>query len=95
MLWVLLDEDIKDLNDAAFCSGMESPVWYDVPGTYHDFGCGFAFADGHSETHKWGMRAEKHGWGFHIKDPSDLQDWLWLRERTSAHISGTMPPPKS
>jgi prepilin-type N-terminal cleavage/methylation domain-containing protein/prepilin-type processing-associated H-X9-DG protein len=93
MLWVLLDEDIKDLNDAAFCSGMERAVWYDVPGTYHDFGCGFAFADGHSETHKWMYRAEKHGWGFVITDPMDKNDWFWMRERTSSHISGTMPAP--
>jgi len=32
---------------------MEHPQWFDVPGTYHNGGCGFAFADGHSESHKW------------------------------------------
>ena len=93
MLWVLVDEDTKDLNDAAFGSGMERAVWYDVPGTYHDFGCGFAFADGHSEMHKWMYRAEKHGWGFVITDPMDKNDWLWMRDRTSANVSGTMPAP--
>ena len=93
MLWVLIDEDVKDLNDAAFGFGMDRPVWYDVPGTYHDFGAGFAFADGHSETRRWALRAEKHGWGFHIKDPADMQDWLWMRDRTSAHIGGSNPPP--
>src|SRR5450759_2292358 len=25
----------------------------DVPGAYHKWGCGFSFADGHSEIHKW------------------------------------------
>jgi prepilin-type N-terminal cleavage/methylation domain-containing protein/prepilin-type processing-associated H-X9-DG protein len=25
----------------------------DLPGFYHNFGCGFSFADGHSELHKW------------------------------------------
>jgi prepilin-type processing-associated H-X9-DG protein len=94
MLWVLLDEDLKDLNDAAFGYGMERAVWYDVPGTFHDSGCGFAFADGHSEFHKWQYHAEKHGWGFVITDPADLNDWLWMRPHTSAHISGTMPPPR-
>jgi prepilin-type N-terminal cleavage/methylation domain-containing protein/prepilin-type processing-associated H-X9-DG protein len=93
-LWILLDEDLKNLNDAAFGFGMSRAVWYDVPGTYHDFGCGFAFADGHSETHPWRYRAEKHGWGFVIQDPMDREDWLWMRDRTSAHISGTMPPPR-
>jgi len=71
---------------------MERAVWYDVPGTYHYFGCGFAFADGHSESHKWQYRAQKHGSGYAIRDPLDKNDWLWMRERTSAHISGTMPP---
>ena len=92
-LWVLMDENPKHLNDAAFGFGMERPNWYDVPGTYHDFGCGFAFADGHSETHRWAMRAEKEGFGFQIVDPLDKKDWLWMRERTSAPISGTMPDP--
>jgi prepilin-type N-terminal cleavage/methylation domain-containing protein/prepilin-type processing-associated H-X9-DG protein len=93
-LWVFLDEDLKDLNDAAFGFGMERAVWYDVPGSYHNFGCGFAFADGHSEAHPWKYRAEKHGWGFVITDPADKSDWLWMRERTSANISGSMPPPR-
>jgi prepilin-type processing-associated H-X9-DG protein len=41
----------NNLNDAAFAFGMEIPIWIDAPGTYHDGGCGFAFADGHSESH--------------------------------------------
>ncbi len=91
-LWVFMDEDVKDLNDAAFAFGMESPIWYDVPGSYHDFGAGFAFADGHSETHKWKYRASKVGWGTHVANSADEQDWLWMRDRTSAHSSGVMPP---
>ena len=94
MLWVLLDEDSKYLNDAAFSFPMEKPVWLDLPGGYHDLGCGFAFADGHSETHKWAFRSPKKGWGHHIMDPPDFRDWLWMRERTSAHVSGTMPEPR-
>ncbi len=27
--------------------------FYDLPGYYHHFACGFSFADGHSETHRW------------------------------------------
>lgn len=90
-LWVLMDEDVSHINDAAFCSGMERAVWYDVPGTYHNDGAGFAFADGHTEAHKWKMAGKKQGWGFKIVDPADREDWLWMRERTSAHVSGSMP----
>jgi prepilin-type N-terminal cleavage/methylation domain-containing protein/prepilin-type processing-associated H-X9-DG protein len=83
-LWVLVDEDAKGLNDAAFAFGMESPQWFDAPGTYHDGGCGFAFADGHSETHRWLDRAEKASGGAAITDPLDRQDWEWMQQRTSA-----------
>jgi prepilin-type N-terminal cleavage/methylation domain-containing protein len=27
--------------------------FYDLPGFYHNYACGFSFADGHSETHRW------------------------------------------
>jgi prepilin-type N-terminal cleavage/methylation domain-containing protein/prepilin-type processing-associated H-X9-DG protein len=93
MLWVLMDEDVDSINDAALCFGMEQPVWYDAPGTAHNGACGFAFADGHSETHRWLSRAPKPSQGFVITDPQDRQDWLWMRERTSADTTGAMPPP--
>ena len=92
-LWVLLDEDVSKINDGAFAFGMDQPVWYDIPGTYHNAGAGFAFADGHSEAHKW----LKHGpkttnYSSPITDPADRQDWEWMRERTSAFIGGALPP---
>jgi prepilin-type N-terminal cleavage/methylation domain-containing protein/prepilin-type processing-associated H-X9-DG protein len=91
MTWVLLDEDPVHINDAAFAFAMEHPQWFDVPGTYHNSGCGFAFADGHSEAHRWLQAGPKQGYGFVITNAADKQDWLWLRERTSADASGTMP----
>lgn len=90
-LWVFIDEDAVGLNDAAFAFGMEDPVWIDTPGSYHNFGAGFAFADGHSETHKWAYRSRKAVGG--CADPADIRDWVWMRERTSANISGVMPAP--
>jgi prepilin-type N-terminal cleavage/methylation domain-containing protein len=84
MLWLLVDEDAKGLNDAAFAFGMVEPHWFDAPGTYHNIGCGFAFADGHSETHHWLYRQEKIA-GSDIFDPLDQQDWEWMQQRTSAH----------
>jgi len=88
MLWVLIDEDAKGLNDAAFAFGMENPKWIDLPGTYHNGGCGFAFADGHSETHRWLSRNEKQVGD--VINPADYQDWLWMRQRTSADSSGAL-----
>ena len=99
-LWVLVDEDAWGLNDAAFAFGMQepngAPQWLDFPGTYHNDGCGFAFADGHSESHRWLYGQSKsgntHSNGRTITDPNDHNDWLWMRARTSADTTGTMPP---
>jgi prepilin-type processing-associated H-X9-DG protein len=95
MLWVLVDENASGLNDAAFAFSMGTATWYDAPGTYHNGGCGFAFADGHSELHQWLSRSEKGNSGEDVVDAVDYQDWLWMRERTSADSTGTMALPPS
>jgi prepilin-type N-terminal cleavage/methylation domain-containing protein len=81
-LWVLIDEDARGLNDAAFAFGMQQAQWIDLPGTYHNIGCGFAFADGHSETHHWLYHAIKEQGD--ITDPNDQKDWAWMAWHTSA-----------
>ena len=93
-LWVLLDEDANSINDAGFAVGMASAEWIDWPATYHSMACGFAFADGHSEIHKWiDGRTKVVNGNVTRKAVPGSADWLWLRERTSAHISGANPPP--
>jgi len=93
--WVLLDEDYNSLNDAGFAVGMVRAEWIDWPGTYHNFACGFAFADGHSEIHKWkdGKTKVIAGNVGRKLVPGSI-DWFWIREHTSAHISGVNPPPR-
>jgi prepilin-type N-terminal cleavage/methylation domain-containing protein/prepilin-type processing-associated H-X9-DG protein len=56
--WVLVDEHPDSMNDGFFCVDMNAypsgtPVLPDCPASYHNGACGFAFADGHSEIHKW------------------------------------------
>ncbi len=57
--FVLLDERKDSINDAYFVvemDGYPSPATHriiDWPASYHCGSCGFAFADGHSEIHKW------------------------------------------
>jgi prepilin-type N-terminal cleavage/methylation domain-containing protein/prepilin-type processing-associated H-X9-DG protein len=91
MLWVIVDEDVNGLNDAAFAVGMEAPAWIDAPGTYHNGSCGFAFADGHSETHRWFSQAQKKAGRATLTNPQDVKDWQWLRERTSSYVGGAAP----
>ena len=90
-LWVLLDENAQGLNDAAFAFSEDTPGWVDYPGSYHNGGCGFAFADGHSETHHWvDGTTLVYGSGSIISggslDPADWPDWQWMAARTSARV---------
>jgi prepilin-type N-terminal cleavage/methylation domain-containing protein len=60
-IYCFLDEHPDSINDAYFDTGTQqapsdaTPTWdgSDVPASYHNAACGFAFTDGHSEIHKW------------------------------------------
>jgi prepilin-type N-terminal cleavage/methylation domain-containing protein/prepilin-type processing-associated H-X9-DG protein len=55
--WVYMDEHPDSINDAgAFPPNTPTNI-PDAPATYHNGAAGFAFADGHSEIHKWRGRA--------------------------------------
>lgn len=93
--WVIVDENPDSVNDAAFAVAMDGPypntTWQDTPANYHAGSCGFGFADGHSEIHKW-------------KDPQTLNikttyiyrnstvfqsknmDVVWVQQRTTAKL---------
>jgi prepilin-type processing-associated H-X9-DG protein len=83
--FVLLDES-DSINDGWFMASLagfdpRNPAvqadsgFGDDPGSWHDRACGFSFADGHSEIHKWRVydRTKK------IKESADDVDWLQLR----------------
>jgi prepilin-type N-terminal cleavage/methylation domain-containing protein/prepilin-type processing-associated H-X9-DG protein len=89
MTIVFVDERCDSINDGEWCSGMagwpsDPSQWtiVDFPGSYHGGACGFAFADGHSETHRWIYKNEKARGD--IFDPSDIADWNWMAQHTSA-----------
>jgi len=54
-LFVILDEHPDSINDGFLQTDPHptSPVWNDLPGSFHDGAAGFSFADGHSEVHKF------------------------------------------
>jgi len=62
-LWVMIDEHPDSINDGGFGVAMPSAPsatrWVDVPANYHNNACGFSFADGHSETHRWRVSSTK------------------------------------
>ena len=51
--WVFVDEHPDSINDAGFFPPQTAGIITDTPATYHNLACGFAFADGHSDIHKW------------------------------------------
>lgn len=82
-LWVLIDEDAYSLNDAAFAITMVENKFLDGPGTYHAHAAGLAFADGHSEIHKWRDARTKWGGSAAYFTPAN-PDVIWMQERSSA-----------
>ena len=87
-LWVLLDEDYRSINDAGFAVTMVENKLLDAPASYHGTACGFAFADGHSEIHKWkDRRTVVQGSSFNAVTFSPINpDIVWLQEHSSALI---------
>ncbi len=85
-IWVFVDEDPYSLNDGAFGFNMAYPEWVDYVATSHNYGGGFAFADGHSEVHKW--RDGKTKPVLPVTriglDANNQNDWRWMAQRTSA-----------
>ncbi len=74
-LWVFIDENQNNINDAAFAVSMTQPTeMIDWPATYHNFSGTLAFADGHSEIHRWKDGRTKTGHvtnGPHVQTPNN------------------------
>ena len=95
-LFVLLDEHPDSINDAyyiAVLQGYGAPYgWCDVPATYHNGACGFAFLDGHSTIKRWIGKLRSPEW-MHVtfqdrhagvltcRDVADKNDIDWVKDR--------------
>ncbi|HOX02205.1 MAG TPA: type II secretion system protein [Candidatus Paceibacterota bacterium] len=98
MLWVFVDEREDSINDGWFGVDMtgyqtrpRNYLFCDYPASYHNGAAGLAFADGHSEIHKWldprTKPALQPGVGIPLKVPSPNNvDIAWFHERSSAPI---------
>jgi len=97
-LWVFVDEHPDSINDAGLAvqmvNGGISGVIVDFPASYHNGGCGFAFADGHAEIHIWNgphmKEPDIHNGNDHSLQAVDLdssRDLQWLQRHTSAPSS--------
>ena len=85
-LWLLVDEHPDSINDGWLIPKVDDASRFeDLPASYHNGACGFAFADGHSEIHKWRgltiVPVKKTQYNGFAGDTRDVQ---WFVERSSA-----------
>ena len=88
------EENMCSLQDGYLQISMASAVFEDVPSSYHRNVCGFSFADGHSEAHKW-LTGDLPGAVINYYDKKltkaqisatsakQNKDWLWLTQHSS------------
>ena len=91
--FVFVDEHPDSINDAAFAVQMAPPgstsaTIVDCPASYHNGACGFSFADGHSEIHRWRGSTIKlpvtgNPTGHSIPAGDSVQDVIWMSENTT------------
>ena len=58
-IFVFLDEHPDSINDGYFLNRDYYDQWIDLPASYHNGAAAFAFADGHSELHRWQIKSTK------------------------------------
>ncbi len=87
-LWVFVDEHPDSINDGwLIISWHMAGSWSDLPASYHNGACGFGFADGHAEIHKWHESAMVLPVRKVVYDGSVTAgpvDFPWALEHTSA-----------
>ncbi len=86
MTYLTLDEHPDSINDAFFVTDPAVNNWQDIPASYHNGSCGFSFADGHAEVHKWQSNASKYKVDFTYGpnmafDAAGKRDMLWYKDR--------------
>jgi len=98
--FVFVDEHPDSINDAAFATqvaGADVPGpggerIIDFPASFHSGACGFSFADGHSEIHKWRSGQIKNApitytgrlqLNVPAADAAARQDVRWMAENTT------------
>ena len=83
-----MDENPTTINDPSLAVQCDtnSNLFVDAPAVYHNGAAGIAFADGHSEIHKWvsDFTRSINTLGKTDPGPGHNRDLQWLQERTSA-----------
>ena len=86
-IFVFLDEHPDTINDGFFVNRLNDYQWGNLPGSYHNGGANFSFADGHTEAHHWlvggTIRPPVPGGAGGTQPATPPTDFQWLKDRTS------------
>jgi prepilin-type N-terminal cleavage/methylation domain-containing protein/prepilin-type processing-associated H-X9-DG protein len=92
MTFVFVDERADSINDGELYTNMagwdplQPNAWViqDIPSNYHAGACGVAFADGHSEIHKWRDSVLNARWPFsYATSAKNSKDAYWIMEHAT------------
>ncbi len=92
MTFVFVDERADSINDGELYTNMQgydpyqpsSWVIQDIPSNYHGGACGVAFADNHSEIHKWKDAVLNAKWPFSYRTSApNSQDVYWIMDHAT------------
>jgi prepilin-type N-terminal cleavage/methylation domain-containing protein/prepilin-type processing-associated H-X9-DG protein len=84
--WVFLDEHPDSIETGLFVVLLDQDYWDHLPASYHNGGCGFSFADGHSQIKKWldpvTSQPIRFNNSYIWKPTPSPHDQQWVKERT-------------
>jgi prepilin-type N-terminal cleavage/methylation domain-containing protein/prepilin-type processing-associated H-X9-DG protein len=92
MTWLTVDEHPDSINDGFFVVPIDQNGWGDLPASFHGGACGFSFADGHAEIHKWKSATSIYNRVYYdylltFVRPFDTVgrtvDYAWYKQRTA------------
>jgi prepilin-type N-terminal cleavage/methylation domain-containing protein len=89
--WVFMEESPYSIDDAYFAvDPRTTAIWYNLPGVLHGNASVLAFADGHSDAHRWTDGNMIHGTGANpignnVPPDPNSQDLSWLLSATTVH----------
>jgi prepilin-type processing-associated H-X9-DG protein len=90
--WVFADESPVTINDGFLQISAHSAGFPDIPACYLENGCGFSFADGHAEIHRWETTTllipVRQGFN-EVYPPvvggANNPDWIWMSQHATGH----------
>jgi prepilin-type N-terminal cleavage/methylation domain-containing protein len=89
MAFVFADEHPGSINDGYLQMSCPTPDFPDVPAAYLGGSCGFGFADGHSEMHRWqtSVLLIPVVKGVTVHHPPNVTvqnaDWIWCTQHSA------------